>query len=1182
MAKDPIALGAFDLGTRVGTSGRSTVWHAMHRASGQRAAVELSEVPTSEVGAAQRFRARFTHDVQATAALDHPRIVRLHAHGEAPEAVAAALGLAVGTPFLVRAWVAGSSFEAMASGVGSDGSGGSTALQGWPGIRGALLALLDALAHAHARGVVHGALGPRQVVWSGEGPVLIGFPPSGSGDERAEDRAPEQWRGEVAGPGADLYALGCLAYRLLCKQPIFAGASGAARRELHLTTAPVIALGLAAPAEVVGWLGRLLAKAPADRFRFAADAAIALRALPGPVDAGVMYTLPAADDVGWAAGAGSDGRPPLPAELRERAVGPLFALVDTGAALQKLRPARTAGRETERAWLWSALANVVRGEGLHAVGIEGASGMGKSHLAVWLGLRAAELGLAVAMRANHAAGGGATMGVGPMLARHLRCAGVDAATRAGFAGAAGFEGAAFEEAAALAAALDPGGRGDEGRARVVFDRPDERYAALAAALARLVVDRPLLIHLDDVHWGEDALRFALYLLRRRPELPALIVATAGRMRWRRVRRWGRFGGSSCTRNGSIRSGWGRCRRRGRRRRCRRWCGGRRRWWRRWRRARRAVRCWRRRRCGCGSRRGRWSSRRRGRCCGGRRRCRRGSRRCGCRGWITRWPLPSRGRSRRWSWRRRWVRRWIARRGRWRVGWRGCRGPSLGITRLHAERLLRAESGGRWRFVHPALLDAVARRARAQGRWVAWHGHAADAVASRPAPDLHRLATHLAAAGRFAAAAEALVGAFEAATGRADQSAARQALVQRAQMLGALDVPLDAGPWVANRVLRARLARRFGRMEVALRSARRAEPQARAVGDPALHAEALIELGTATRMVEGEVKAWPILSAAIDRAMQAGDRGIEGRARFVGASCLTLLGRFDEAWQQLTASLAAAEAVSDHRTQGDALVGLADLARRRGELAAAEKAVSEAYLHYQQAGHRTGRAVVASLLGDLARYAGDLDGAWRHYTESLALYAAVDSVDVPTAECNLALVELARGQAAEAQVRLLRAERMVWGGHELRVIIHAVLLACAGALGDWAAWDVHMAAVGPLFEGRLAEPDAAAAAVEAAARAEAAGETARAADARRLAVVQYETLGRRDEAAAIGRLAREGAAAALSARIDRLVRAPAPPRTRPSRPRPPTARRRGRSSGTRSNSGCSTRCRRRGRRAGAGR
>lgn len=1132
MVAHRIALGAFDLGTRVGASGRSTVWHARHRVSGQRAAVEFVEVPSSDVGAAQQWQARFTHGVQATAALDHPRIVRLHAHGEASASVAAGVGVAVGTPFLVRDWVDGSSFEALAAGAGdgSDGSGDGS-LSDWVGVRGALLAVLDALAHAHARGVVHGALGPRQVVWSAEGPVLIGFPPSRRGAERAGvDRAPEQWLGEGVGPGADLYALGCLAYRLLCKRVIFEGASGGARRELHLTTAPVIVLGMVAPAGVVGWLARLLAKSPAERFGFAADAAIALRALPGPVDAGVMFTLPAADDAGWAAGAGADGRPPLPADGRERVGGPLFALVEPGAALQKLRPARTAGRETERAWLWSALASVVRGEGLHGVGIEGASGMGKSHLAVWLGQRAAELGLAVAMRANHEAGGGATMGVGPMLARHLRWVGVDAAARAvrgpGFeAGAGHAEAAAFEEAVGLAAALDPAGRGDEGQARVVFDRPDERYAALAAALARLAVHRPLLIHLDDVHWGEDALRFALYLLRRRPGLPALIVATARQdamspgstvgVLWRQFMHSERVDpirlgplsaagqaaqvqamvrGSAALVETLAQSTAGSPLL-----------------------AEETLRLWIAAGALVESEAG-----------------------AVLRGAA---PVPE-GLEAVWLSR---VDHALAAaepravealevaaalgsevdRETWAMacGLAGLPWPELGITLLHAERLLRAEAGGRWRFVHPALLDAVARRARAQGRWVAWHGFAADAVASRPAPDLHRLATHLAAAGRFAAAAEALVGAFEAATARADQSAARQALVQRAQMLGALDVPLDAGPWVANRVLRARLARRFGRMEVALRSARRAEPQAQAVGDPALHAEALIELGTATRMVEGEVKAWPILSAAIERALQAGDRGIEGRARFVGASCLTLLGRFDEAGQQLSASLAAAEASSDHRTQGDALVGLADLARRQGDLGAAEKAVSEAYLRYQQAGHRTGRAVVASLRGDLARYAGDLDEAWRHYTESLALYAAVDSVDVPTAECNLALVELARGQAAEARVRLLRAEHLVWSGHELRVIIHAVLLACVGALGDWAAWDVHMAAVGPLFEGRLAEPDAAAAAVEAAARAEAAGETARAADARRLAVVQYETLGRRHEAAAIDQLTTEGAAGA---------------------------------------------------------
>ncbi|MCB9553925.1 MAG: AAA family ATPase [Myxococcales bacterium] len=1076
-------MGAFDLLAPVAAQERSRVWRAVHRASGRAAAVELLGARAGEA---------FTHAVQGAAALDHPRIQRLYAYGSLPPEVAARAGVAAGTPFLVRAWVEAPTLAAVLAGE-RDPPGGAAARGapvGWAAVRSLVLAVLDALAHAHARGVAHGAIEARHVLWARGGPVVVGFPASGA-------------VGGEASAGGDLVAVGVLAGALLAGEVMPAG--GAA------------------------WVERLAG----GGFAFAADAAVALRALPGEEAFG-LFTLPPAGDAGWATGAGPGGRAPLPVDTRERFEEVLFPLVDTGAALLKLRPARTAGRETERAWMWSALSQVVRGEGLRAVALSGAAGMGKSHLAGWLGVRAHELGLAVPLRANHAAGGGASMGVGPMLARFLdrraRAAGVMGRSggerveaESGF-GAARLAG--FEDRAGLAAALASGGSGrGEGEAEpVVFDRPDERYAVLAAALARLAADRPLVLHLDDVHWGEDALRFALYLLRRRPSLAVLIVATArvdalphGSTVAALWRQFVHTEGVDPIRLGPL-SPMGQAAQ-----------------------VRSMVRCAPALvellvRSTAGSPLLAEETLRLWLASGALVESAEGAvlREAASAG------LTGEGEAAALSGLEAvWLSRvdnalaaaepgasealelaaalgsevdretWAAACARAGLVW-----PERGITRLHAERLLSSEPGGRWRFVHPALCDAVARRARAGGRWVAWHGVAADAVAGRGDADLHRLAAYQAAAGRFAAAAETLVGAFEAASARADQAGARQALVQRAQMLGALEVPLDAGPWVQNRVLRARLARRFGRMEVALRSARRAEPQARAVGDRALHAEALIELGSATRLIEGDAAGWPILAAAVEEAVAAGDLAIEGRARFAAASCLNLLGRFDEAEAALRAALGAAEAVGDDRTQGDALVGLADIARRRGDLAGAAAAVSAAAPRYRRAGHRTGRAVVSSLLGDLARYGGDLEGAWQHYTESRDLYAAVDAPDLPTAECNLALVELARGADAAARARLVEAQKRVWGGHELRVIIHAVLLPCVAALGDWGAWDAHMAAVGPLLDGRLAEPDVAAVAALAAERAAAAGEGARAAEARRLAVAQYRALGRAAEAAAV--------------------------------------------------------------------
>ncbi len=147
-------------------------------------------------------------------------------------------------------------------------------------------ALLEALSHAHARGVVHRAPTPDNLFWGPGGVGLVGWT-SAAVDGHAPPelvvdpsyRAPESWLGAEPDPRADLYAVGVLLYGLLTGRLPFADAPDIGWHHVHSPPPPIEAGP--SPA-LTGLIDRLLAKDPAHRPVNARDALTVLRTAPAP------------------------------------------------------------------------------------------------------------------------------------------------------------------------------------------------------------------------------------------------------------------------------------------------------------------------------------------------------------------------------------------------------------------------------------------------------------------------------------------------------------------------------------------------------------------------------------------------------------------------------------------------------------------------------------------------------------------------------------------------------------------------------------------------------------------------------------------------------------------------------------------------------------------------------------
>ena len=365
------------------------------------------------------------NEVRAVAGLDHPHIIWLYDQGEITEDGGGLFP--VGTPWLAM--------EFCSSGTLADRRG---ELQ-WPLLRAVLVELLDALAHAHARGVIHRDIKPANVLFGGERPGvkltdfgmaylleehLAGHAGAPFGGGTLSYMSPEQRERRYVdqGPWTDLYSLGAMTWSLVTGRHPFSDEKDPARRGQPSLDLPRLAPLFAVPPGLEGWLRTLMHKRSSRRFRCAADAALELLALQGlrsgsPLVVEVTeepssITLAPLLTRGWAPedpddelsliGLAPNATPAVPEDWREGQRPPArLDFIGAGLGLYGLRELPLVGRETERNALWEALMEVREQQAPRVVVLRGPVGCGKSRLARWALRRASELGAAESMSAAH-------------------------------------------------------------------------------------------------------------------------------------------------------------------------------------------------------------------------------------------------------------------------------------------------------------------------------------------------------------------------------------------------------------------------------------------------------------------------------------------------------------------------------------------------------------------------------------------------------------------------------------------------------------------------------------------------------------------------------------------------------------------------------------------------------------
>jgi serine/threonine protein kinase len=251
---------------RLGRGGMGILYLAVEPGLQRRVALKLiaPEVATDEV-----FARRFAEESRIAASIEHPNVVPIYAAGEEG-----------GVPWIAMRYVAGSDLGRRIAREGPLDPAEAVALIAQVGNG------LDAI---HAAGLVHRDVKPANVLLSGEPSSAhayitdfgvarniateSGLTQTGRFVGTLDYVAPEQISGEPIDARADVYALGCLLFKLLTGEVPFPREGEAARLYAHLNDPPPAPslYATAVPKALDDVVVRAMAKPPGDRYLSAGD-----------------------------------------------------------------------------------------------------------------------------------------------------------------------------------------------------------------------------------------------------------------------------------------------------------------------------------------------------------------------------------------------------------------------------------------------------------------------------------------------------------------------------------------------------------------------------------------------------------------------------------------------------------------------------------------------------------------------------------------------------------------------------------------------------------------------------------------------------------------------------------------------------------------------------------------------
>lgn len=286
--EDPLigsALGeSYEVVRLIGEGGMGRVYEARHRRlAGKRYAVKILH---QELSRQAEVMARFQREAEASSALAHPNVVSVFDIGSTDE----------GRPYIVCELLEGQELGAYLDRVGKLDP---------PSAVHVVRQVCDALAAAHAHGIVHRDVKPENVFVTGDptAPVIkvLDFGISKLAQENQNltrtgtvmgtpaYMAPEQARGDKVDARADVYAAGAILYRALTGRGPFEGLDPMATLTAVLAEEPPRPRSISAgiPPELELVIQRAMAKEARERYQTMLDFAEAL----APFDTGEVQLV---------------------------------------------------------------------------------------------------------------------------------------------------------------------------------------------------------------------------------------------------------------------------------------------------------------------------------------------------------------------------------------------------------------------------------------------------------------------------------------------------------------------------------------------------------------------------------------------------------------------------------------------------------------------------------------------------------------------------------------------------------------------------------------------------------------------------------------------------------------------------------------------------------------------------